>query len=67
MMTEALEPQKGPGEVSAEAGQVLLDGPDGVAVTMTPDAAEETGRRLIAAAAEARGQQPGDGAADEMI
>lgn len=38
------------GEVSIEAGQVLLDGPGGIAVTMTPAAAAETGRRLLAAA-----------------
>ena len=49
-----------PGEAVAEAGQVLLDGPDGVAVSLSPDAAEETGRRLIAAAQEAR-RQPTDG------
>ena len=49
-------PRSEPGYAVAEAGQVLLDGPDGVAVAMTPDAAEETGRRLIAAAHLARGQ-----------
>lgn len=52
-------PQDEPGTADAEAGLVVLDGPDGVAVTMLPDAAEETGRRLIAAAAEARTQQRG--------
>jgi len=41
------------GRVSVACGQVMLDGPDGVAVAMTPDAAAETGRRLIAAAAAA--------------
>ncbi|WP_375390580.1 hypothetical protein [uncultured Sphingomonas sp.] len=70
-MADSRESQKGPGEVSAEAGQVVLDGPDGVAVTMTPDAAEETGRRLIAAAAEARGQHghggETDGDADDAL
>ena len=64
-MTEPPEPQKCPGNASAEGGQVLLDGPDGVAVSMTPDAADETGRRLIAAAAEARDQPAGVGAVDE--
>ena len=34
----------------------MLDGPDGVAISMTPDAADETGRELIRAAAEARQQ-----------
>lgn len=50
-------PYVDPGHAVAEAGQVLLDGPDGVAVAMTPDAAAETGRRLLAAAETARGQQ----------
>lgn len=54
-----------PGEAVAEAGQVLLDGPDGVAVSLSPDAAEETGRRLIAAAEEAR-RQPAGGT-DDLI
>ena len=46
-----------PSEVSAEDGKVLVDGPDGVAVAMTPEAAAETSHRLLRAAAEARGQQ----------
>lgn len=45
-----------PGHAVAESGQVLLDGPHGTAVSMAPAAAEETGRRLIAAAREAREQ-----------
>ena len=49
-------PQNLAGQASAESGVVMLDGPDGVAVAMLPDAAEETGRRLIAAADEARKQ-----------
>lgn len=44
------------GSAATENGQVVLDGPNGVTATMTPDAAEETGRNLIAAAAEARRQ-----------
>jgi hypothetical protein len=43
-----------PGSVVVEQGYVLLDGPDGIAVTMSPEAAEETGRRLIDAARRAR-------------
>jgi hypothetical protein len=43
-------------EVTAEQGEVIVEGPDGVAVTLTPDAAEETGKRLIKAASEARAQ-----------
>ena len=48
-----------PSEVAAEQGKVIVEGPDGVAVTLTPDAAEETGRRMIDAASEAR-TQPGE-------
>ena len=44
------------GKAYAEEGQVMLDGPDGVAISMTLDAADETGRELIRAAAEARQQ-----------
>ena len=52
----AQAPQSSAGEAHADSGFVILDGPDGVAVALTPDAAAETGRRLIAAAEEARGQ-----------
>jgi hypothetical protein len=51
-----MRPENKPGTATAESGQVTLDGPDGVAVAMTPAAARETGRRLIAAADEAEGQ-----------
>ena len=46
-----------PSEVSAEAGEVIVDGPDGVAVSLTPDAAVETSDRLLNAGLTARGQQ----------
>lgn len=46
-----------PSEVTAEDGEVIVDGPDGVAVSMTPEAAAETSHRLLHAAAQARGQQ----------
>ena len=39
-----------PGIATAESGAVILDGPDGVAITMTPEAAAQTGRNLIEAA-----------------
>jgi hypothetical protein len=51
------EPEEDPGVATAEQGVVLLDGPDGVAIAMTPAAAEETGRRLVAAAQEAASQR----------
>jgi hypothetical protein len=43
--------------VDAEDGKVVLDGPDGVDVTMTPDAALETSDRLLHGASQAMGQQ----------
>ncbi len=45
------------GEANAEEGHVVLDGPDGVAITLTPEAAEGTARNLIAAARAARQQR----------
>jgi len=50
------EPHGKSGVASAEAGLVLLDGPDGVAIAMTPDAADATALSLQQAAAEARTQ-----------
>lgn len=46
-----------PSEVTANDGEVKIDGPDGVDVALTPDAAAETSDRLLYAAAKARGQQ----------
>ena len=43
-------------KVGSEDGQVTVNGPDGVAVSLTPEAAAETGDRLIAAATEAHGR-----------
>lgn len=51
--------QSQPGEASAEDGLVVLDGPAGIAVTMTADAAAGTGRSLIAAAEIAAAQTVG--------
>jgi hypothetical protein len=44
-------------EVSAEEGRVHVNGPDGVAVALTPEAAFETADRLTDGAAEAAGQR----------
>ncbi|MFN3389173.1 MAG: hypothetical protein ACK40O_09575 [Allosphingosinicella sp.] len=44
-------------KVDAHEGRVVLDGPDGVAVLMTPEAAEETSHRLLEGALDARGQE----------
>jgi hypothetical protein len=46
-----------PTRIDAEDGKVILDGPDGVAVLMTPDAALETSDRLLAGATQAMGQK----------
>lgn len=52
-----------PGIATAEDGVVVLDGPGGVAVTMTPQAATLTGLSLISAAEQAE-QQTSDGPLD---
>lgn len=46
-----------PSDVSAEDGVVNLDGPDGVDVGLTPEAALETSDRLLEGAATAVGQR----------
>ena len=51
-----LKPCEDAGQASAENGVVILDGPDGVAVTMTAEAAEQTAESLRAAARQARAE-----------
>lgn len=46
-------------KVSARDGEVILDGPDGVDVKLTPEAARETSTRLWDGAAKARAQRDG--------
>jgi ubiquitin len=46
-----------PSEVKAQDGKVKVDGPDGVDIMLTPEAAAETSDRLLYGAAQARGQQ----------
>jgi hypothetical protein len=41
------------GEVQAENGTVIIDGPDALALSMTPDAADTMGKRMIDAAEQA--------------
>lgn len=57
---EGLKPETEPGVASAEGGLVILDGPDGVAATMTADAAARTGQSLIDAAERASKQLEDD-------
>ena len=52
-----MKPHDRPSDVSVEEGEVLVDGPDGVAVSLTPGAAEETSHRLLDAAVEAAGDE----------
>lgn len=65
----AVEPREDAGRATAENGVVILEGPDGVAVTMTPDAAARTADSLQAAAKVARHNltmlRAGDVAADQ--
>jgi hypothetical protein len=44
-------------EVTAEDGEVTLDGPDHVDVKVTPEAAEQTADNLLEGAMLARGQR----------
>jgi len=60
-----LKPCTVPGRASAEHGVVLLDGPDGVAVAMTPEAAALTAESLRNAAQLASAQVQSPPAADE--
>jgi len=55
--------QETPSEVAAVDGQVIVDGPDGIAYSMTPDAAARTSARLLTEAARAKSQAgpPQDG------
>jgi hypothetical protein len=45
-----------PSEVQADEGEVLVDGPNGVSVSLTPEAALETSERLVDGAIKAKGQ-----------
>ena len=46
-----------PSKVLAEEGEVMVDGPDGVAVSLTPEAAIETSHRLLDGGLQAQGQK----------
>lgn len=52
-------PHSTPSEVNAEDGEVVVDGPNGVAVSLTPEAATETSHRLRSASADADKQRKG--------
>jgi hypothetical protein len=46
-----------PSNVTAEDGAVIVQGPDAVDVSMTPEAADETSRRLLFGAMQALGDK----------
>ena len=46
-----------PSDVEAEEGVVMVDGPDGVCVSLTPNAAVETSDRLLEGGMKAQGQR----------
>lgn len=56
-----------PSDISAEDGTVMVDGPDGVAVSLTPEAAEETSSRLLDGATEASGQRQSGERGNESV
>lgn len=49
-------PADAPSDVVAEEGEVLVEGPGGVAYSFTPRAALETSARLLRGSMEAEGQ-----------
>jgi len=56
----SMPPFTTPSDVTAVEGEVQIDGPAGITFSMTPAAASETGKRLLAASEQAERQQPGD-------
>ena len=56
----ATRPLAEPAEATAEDGHVILDGPCGIAITLTAEAATITGERLIEAGRIARQQRRSD-------
>jgi hypothetical protein len=51
------EPYDEPSKTKAVDGEVVVQGPDSVGVSVTPSAAETTAKRLIRTAKAARAQQ----------
>jgi hypothetical protein len=56
---KANKPHDMPSDVDAEAGVVLVEGPDGIMISFTPEVAAETGQRLQGGAGKARDQRAG--------
>jgi hypothetical protein len=53
------QPHDIPTKATAEQGEVMLDGPDGLALSFTPDAAAKSAAAMAKAATKA-GRQSGD-------
>jgi hypothetical protein len=51
------QPEQLPARATAEQGEVLVDGPNGYVVSLTPEAATGTARALRAAARKAQRQR----------
>ncbi|MFC3443999.1 hypothetical protein SAMN05518849_12245 [Sphingobium sp. AP50] len=56
---QSVEPFADAGVAAVEDGHVVLDGPDGIAITLTPQAAVATGRSLVEAGEAALEQTKG--------
>jgi hypothetical protein len=56
-MADKQETYSKPSVVTAKDGDVQVDGPDGVDVSLTPEAAAETSERLLNGAMKAEGQR----------
>ena len=53
----AQQPHDTPTKATAEHGEVMLDGPDGLAVSLTPEAAHKSAADISRAATEAGTQK----------
>lgn len=58
-MRDFLDPYDTPMNVQVVDGEVVVLGPDGFAVALTPEAARTSGERLLSAAGQAKTQPPG--------
>lgn len=59
------QPEKTPAEATAEQGEVLIDGPDGLALSLTPDAARQTAHAIHVAACAAQEQRTAATSSDD--